>query len=71
MNKQEVSKLQHGLYEIFWKEGGHSSLAAIGSLSNGDRWLAPCNWVSVSYDYSSIWRTVERVKLIKAVNYDR
>ena len=71
MTKQEISKLSHGLYEIFWKEGEGTSLASLGSLSNGDRWLAPCNWVSVTYDYSSIWKKIERVKLIKAVNYDR
>ena len=37
----------HGLYEIFWKEGG-SSLAAIGSLYDGTRWIAPINWTTGS-----------------------
>lgn len=34
-----------GLYEIFWKSGG-SSLAAIGNMKNGIRWIAPTNWTS-------------------------
>ena len=34
-----------GLYEIFWKSGG-SSLAAIGNLHSGNRWIAPINWTS-------------------------
>ncbi len=34
---------KHGLYKIYWFSGG-SSLAAIGSLHDGTRWIAPCNW---------------------------
>ena len=72
MTKYEVSKLPHGVYEVFWKSGG-SSLAAVGSLHNGDRWLAPCNWThgyTITFD-SSHWKQVERVKLIKANNYEK
>ena len=32
-----------GLYKIFWKSGG-TSLAAIGNLYDGIRWVAPINW---------------------------
>jgi hypothetical protein len=67
MTKQEAGKLAHGLYEVFWKSGG-SSLAAVGSLHNGDRWLAPCNWTmeqKIFFD-ASHWRSVEKVNLIKS-----
>ncbi len=43
MNKEQLKDLRNGLYEIFWKSGG-SSLCAIGTLDNGDRWLSPTNW---------------------------
>jgi hypothetical protein len=33
-----------GLYRVHWKSGG-SSLAAIGMMENGDRWIAPTNWI--------------------------
>lgn len=72
MTKQEVNNLDHGLYEVFWKEGG-SSLAAVGSLYNGDRWLAPCNWTSenqITFD-ASHWRNVKSAKLIKSTNRTR
>jgi hypothetical protein len=60
MNKKQVSEIQHGLYEIFWKEGG-SSLASVGSDRNGKRWYAPINWIVVPwYD----WRCVLRVRQI-------
>lgn len=67
MTKKEANKLTRGLYEIFWKEGG-TSLAAVGSLYNGDRWLAPCNWTmdtQITFD-ASHWKSVEKVKLIKS-----
>lgn len=34
-----------GLYRVWWKSGG-SSLASIGGLYNGDRWIAPTNWTA-------------------------
>lgn len=40
-------ELKHGLYEITWKSG-ETSVAAIGSLANGEYWIAPCNWISVN-----------------------
>ena len=49
MKKEEVMKLKHGVYKIYWKDGGES-LAAVGSLYSGMRWLAPCNWVSEEED---------------------
>lgn len=40
---EELHKVPLGLYEIFWKSGG-SSLASIGNLHDGVRWIAPINW---------------------------
>lgn len=40
---EEMLKCPFGLYEIFWESGG-SSLASVGNMSNGDRWIAPTNW---------------------------
>lgn len=68
MKKEDVKKLNHGLYIIKWKKknGGGTSLASVGSTSNGDRWLAPCNWVSGSTSDSEIWDKIKKVKLIKS-----
>ena len=69
MKKDEVQKLPHGLYKIFWKSkyGGGSSLAAVGSLYNGDRWMAPTNWtgkISV-IGFGESWEKVKKVKKIQ------
>lgn len=50
MRRKEVDKISPGLYEVRWKSGG-KSLAAVGITANGTRWLAPTNWISISYDY--------------------
>lgn len=63
MKKKEVLSLHHGLYKVYWKSGGFS-LAAVGSLSDGNRWLAPCNWVGFATNWRSVWRDVERVELL-------
>jgi hypothetical protein len=57
MTPDEVKKLPLGLYEIFWKSGG-SSLASVGMIENGDRWLAPTNWTHTSEDQAE-WDGVE------------
>lgn len=72
MTQTEARKLPHGLYRIFWKEGG-SSLAAMGSVYNGDRWIAPCNWTSDRIGYAQVattlsFKKVERMELIIAVS---
>jgi hypothetical protein len=67
MKTEDVQKLHHGLYKIYWKTGG-TSLAAVGSRPNGDRWIAPCNWVngvSTTWGERNVWREVEKVKLIR------
>ena len=61
---EEVNKISSGLYEVQWKSGG-ASKAAVGVTSNGNRWLAPTNWVSFAYDYRKTWRLVESVRSLE------
>lgn len=61
MKKADVQKLKHGVYRVWWKDGG-SSVAAVGSMADGARWLAPSNWIWPS---SKDWRLVDHVKLIE------
>ena len=66
MKRKKVQSLSLGVYRIFWKSGG-SSVASVGQLHNGDRWIAPANWTSQfpgtmgSTDY---WKQIDRVELI-------
>lgn len=71
MDKNKVQKLKHGVYIIFWKSGG-KSLASIGSMPNGERWVSPCNWVGFcspkskfAKSRSNFWRMILGVKKIK------
>jgi len=64
MKKAKVQELTHGLYRVFWKEGG-SSLAAVGSLANGDRWISPTNWISPGSSDREIWKAIKEVMLIE------
>lgn len=41
----EILNCKLGLYKVHWESGGYS-LAAIGNMYNGDRWLAPVNWTA-------------------------
>ena len=63
MKKAEVQKLHHGLYRIHWKHG-EESLAAVGSMSNGDRWMAPINWITPGTDAIKYWHMVEKVEVL-------
>ena len=66
MKKEDVLKLPPGLYRIHWREsnGGGSSLAAVGITRNGNRWLAPINWVKPS-DSLVTWRAVEKAEILE------
>lgn len=44
---EDMKNCELGLYEVFWKSGG-SSIASIGNMHNGVRWVAPTNWTSES-----------------------
>ena len=43
----DMKNCKLGLYEVFWKSGG-SSIASIGNMHDGVRWVAPTNWTSES-----------------------
>lgn len=40
---EDIKDCPYGLYEIFWKSGG-SSIASVGGMYDGARWIAPTNW---------------------------
>ena len=63
MERDDIQKIEHGLYRVYWEGDDHTSVAAVGSTSNGDRWLAPTNWISPDCKNSS-WRAVKRVEKI-------
>lgn len=65
MTLDEAKKLQHGIYRLWWKDGG-SSLAAVGVLHDGKRWYAPTNWTSATEAGIACtkWAKVERVDQI-------
>ena len=54
--------LKHGLYRVWWAEGG-TSLAALGSMPNGERWLAPTNWTTPAMEWGATdWTAVLRME---------
>jgi hypothetical protein len=66
MKRSEVNALEYGLYIIFWKSGGNS-LAAVGGMESGERWIAPCNWLhpaSLPTIARISWKKVKRVVLV-------
>ncbi len=60
MTLEQVRKLSPGIYTVIWKSGG-SSKAAIGVMANGDKWLAPTNWIAPTTNIK-VWRLVDYVK---------
>jgi hypothetical protein len=71
MNRKERTQLPLGLYRIEWRNSAGVSLAAVGMTHDGDRWLAPCNWVRPVDDndpqtLSYAWRDVQTISLIQA-----
>lgn len=62
MLMREANQLAPGLYRIYWRTGG-SSLAAVGVTSEGNRWMAPINWVYPGDSYSSWWLVTKVEKL--------
>jgi len=65
MKKSDVAKLKLGVYRIYWKSGG-SSVAAVGALYDGTRWVAPANWTAAENFVATTkhWRGVRRAQLI-------
>lgn len=71
-DEYDWSKLDHGLYKIYWKDGS-CSMASVGSLHSGKRWFAPTNWTSKDHNIaSSCWNKVKDVKCIMSnAGFDR
>lgn len=61
MSEAELQSCPLGLYKVWWKSGG-SSLAAIGMMSDGKRWIAPTNWVSPGKATTKGWGGIKRIK---------
>lgn len=63
--------LKHGIYEIYWNSGG-SSLAAVGYDSNGNNWIAPCNWCGGDSECkmgTTDWSIVKAYKILIENDY--
>ena len=67
MNREDVQILKSGLYKVHWKEGG-LSLAAVGIMPNGVRWISPTNWVTPSHDEKT-WESVESVDVLSVQEF--
>ena len=69
MTKEEVQKLNHGVYRLYWSARTYS-LASVGSLHNGDRWFACANWTSKDGEgiisFREDWESVQKAVLIGA-----
>lgn len=63
MTKKSGNKLRLGIYRLYWKSGGHS-IAAIGNQKNGERWVAPINWIYPDTE-GKCWKQILRVELLR------
>lgn len=68
----QQEKVKPGVYRVFWKSGG-SSLASIGMTEDGERWIAPINWVvpavkTAGSPKQSAWGDVDRLQAIEIEN---
>lgn len=62
MTKAQVKALPLGLYKVWWVGGGTSE-CAVGQQNDGDKWLAPTNWVAPTLE-QRFWRRIYRMKQI-------
>jgi hypothetical protein len=62
VRRKDVRALPHGIYRVYWRHGGGTSIAAVGSTQTGDKWLAPLNWLSPAGPQA--WLEVERVEIV-------
>lgn len=61
MKNKDVQQLEPGIYIIIWKKKRGSSLAAVGSMADGRRWMAPINWTRKGSASRKYWRQVDTV----------
>lgn len=59
----EIHKLKFGVYRVWWKSGG-SSVASLGYFSDGRRWLAPSNWITLLDDYEDVWKDIRKMTFL-------
>ena len=64
MTPEEARELLCGLYRIHWKNDGGESLAAVGMMDNGNKWLAPINWVAPTTN-QKCWEMIDHVEKLK------
>jgi hypothetical protein len=68
MTDDQVQQLPLGVYRIHWKGGG-TSVASVGQLHNGTRWIAPANWTSgraQTMGHTDYWPLIDCVELLAA-----
>ena len=63
MTHKEFHSLKTGLYRVNWKEGGFS-YASIVMCHNGNRWLAPTNWVAPVEIVRNLHKNILTVELL-------
>ena len=68
MTKEDIDKLENGVYVIHWLTGG-LSVAAVGRDAHGNVWLMPSNWISGPR--SDYWSRVDRVRQITTQERER
>lgn len=69
IDAKDYPTLKHGVYRIYWKNGG-SSLASVGYDHSGRKWMAPCNWINMDKTYiDEHIGDIEKFKLIKENKY--
>jgi hypothetical protein len=71
MTKEEIDKLENGIYNVWWKDGTCSvaSIGSFGPLWDNIRWIAPVNrheiYYGISYDEIDC---VEKIPLLIGEN---
>lgn len=69
-DKNQMINCDHGLYRVHWKSGS-SSLASIGSMHNGDRWISPTNWTGNSSLAGLVKDCVEDILTLELIRLSR
>lgn len=67
MTREESSQIENGIYNVTWRSGSHS-VAAIGTLWDGTRWIAPINKDNVYYGGWDAVKSVELIPLLIAAD---
>lgn len=64
MLKKDFDEKQPGLYHVVWKQMNRpASIAAIGILPNGSRWIAPCD-VELPDVNETTYKDIEKLSLL-------